>query len=59
MAYKKSAVTIQSAVRGWTARKRYLKIRKGVVKAQALYRGNRQRRKYHQFKVSTIFNDHL
>jgi hypothetical protein len=35
---KRSAITIQSAYRGYIVRRQYAKVRKGVVALQAIYR---------------------
>ncbi|CAB4070032.1 unnamed protein product [Lepeophtheirus salmonis] len=47
---KKSAVKIQAAYRGWTARQDYCKMRKGVIALQAIYRMKKQQSNYSQLK---------
>ena len=47
---KGSAVVIQSAYRGWVVRRKYSKVRKGVVALQAVYRMKKQQNIYGEMK---------
>ncbi|XP_039395192.1 unconventional myosin-Va-like isoform X2 [Mauremys reevesii] len=58
MVASQKAVVIQSAVRGWLARTKYLRVRRAVVYLQCCYRRMRARRELRQLRIEAKSVEH-
>ncbi|XP_044876206.1 unconventional myosin-Va-like [Mauremys mutica] len=58
MVASQKAVVIQSAVRGWLARTKYLRVRRAVVYLQCCYRRMRARRELRRLRIEAKSVEH-